>query len=163
VALGWSQSQLAQRLGWTPANFGPLVHGRRPCVNQATADRVAALYDSLSMTPPPCSTARERAAATRARAYAKRRRWLPPLAWDDDGLDDPDYCPEVQKDVALVHEGIDDAAIDRRMAGERLRLSRASKVELVRRWMASGRSLRECEEITGVNTERYREAEEGVA
>jgi transcriptional regulator with XRE-family HTH domain len=163
VALGWTQAQLARRIGWTPANFGDLVHGRR-AVNQSTADKVVALYEALSMTPPPQATQRERIGASRARNYAKARRWLPPLALDDERLDDPDYMPQVPKDVALVHEGVDEAAIERRMTGEKkLRLSRASKVELVRRWTASGRSLRECEEVTGINPYQYREDEQGVA
>lgn len=163
VALGWAQSQLARRIGWTPANFADLAHGRRQ-VNQSTADKVAALYEDLSMTPPPETTHRERISASRARRYAKARRWLPPLAWDDEGLDDPEYAPVVPKDGALVAEDVDEAGIIRRMNGEKLRLSRASKIELIRRWTASGRSLADCEEITGINTGQYREVEvEGVA
>jgi len=156
VALGWSQTKLAGHLGWTPANFAALTHGERP-VNQRTADKVVAMYEQLSMRRPPEGSHRDRIAASRARNYAKAHGWLPPLAWDDDGLDNPEYVPTVPKDKGLAHDGIDEAAIIRRMNGEKIRLSKASKVELLRQWKASGRSLNECERITGLNPDRYRQ------
>lgn len=158
VALGWTQAYIARQLGITPANFTPLAHGRRP-VTQGTADKVAALYDRMSMQHPPERNHHERIAASRARNTAKARGWLAPLAWDDEFLDDPDYQPQMPKDTGLCKvTELDEAAIDRRLHGDKkVRLSKADKVELVRRWLASGRSWSECEELTGVNVERFRE------
>lgn len=81
VALGWSQSKLARRLGIVPANFTPLVQYRR--VTVATAKAVADLYEHLAHVKPPETNQRERIAASRARNYAGARDWKPPLWWDD--------------------------------------------------------------------------------
>lgn len=74
VALGWTQTELAARIGWTVQNLGPLVHGQRWLVAQSTASLVAALFGELSMIPGP---------SIRARLLAQRRGWAPPLAWED--------------------------------------------------------------------------------
>lgn len=80
VALGYSQTSLAARLGWTTANLNVITLGNRSQVTRATAQLIAALYDELSMTP---------GTSARARSVAARRGWLPPLAWDDDTIDSP--------------------------------------------------------------------------
>lgn len=162
VALGWSQSKIAERLGILRSNFF-LARGTRD-VTVSTAREVKALYNELSMTLPPEEEWRDRIAASRARRYAKARGWLPPLALDDDQLDDPTYRPDSitpdEEDPAL-----DEIAIARRMEGDRsVRLTVEEKTELIESWIATGRSLAECERITGVNVHRYkRRNEEGVA
>ena len=83
IAIGWTQAHLAARLGVTPQNFW-FASGARPQVTAVTARAVRALYDELSMTPAP-----DGPGASRARQYAAARRWVPPLAWDDDRIDDP--------------------------------------------------------------------------
>lgn len=90
VALGWSQSKLADLLAVQRSNF------RLAGTMQTTAGRaraVAVLYDELSMRLPPETEHRDKIAASRARRYAADFGWLPPLALDDDRLDDPGYEP----------------------------------------------------------------------
>lgn len=96
MALGWSQTKLAERLGVTPSNFTHLPAGSRPYILAATARAVIQLYDELSMTRPPEATHRDRIAASRSRGYAKARRWVPPLAWDDEDLDNPTAHPRMR-------------------------------------------------------------------
>lgn len=57
-----------------------------------------------------------------------------------------------------VEDGIvDPIAIERRMAGDKsVPLTRAERVELVRRWRASGRALTACDQVAGLNARRYR-------
>jgi transcriptional regulator with XRE-family HTH domain len=154
VALGWSQSKIAERLGIARSNFH-LAKGTRPRVLAATAKAVAELYDELSMTIPPAETHRDKISVSRARRYAKQRHWLPPLALDDELLDDPTYkvgslLPDVDDST------LDEAAIYRRTHGDRnVRLTKDETAELVRRWQAAGRSLAECERVTGINAHRY--------
>lgn len=81
VAIGWTQADLAARIGWTLGNFNGLVHGRRD-VTVGTARLVADLYDRLSMRPGP---------SQRARNISARYGWAPPLAWDD--IDNPAEQP----------------------------------------------------------------------
>lgn len=91
VATGWSQARLARELGMTGANFGAMM--RRDQVTAGTAREVGDLYDRLWNQPPPEHDQRTRIAASRARRHAADRGWAPPLAWDDDLIDDPSATP----------------------------------------------------------------------
>jgi len=91
VATGWSQARLARLLGMTEANFGAVM--RRDQVTAGTARAVSQLYNRLWNQPPPEHDQRARIAASRARRYAADRGWAPPLAWDDDLIDDPSAAP----------------------------------------------------------------------
>jgi len=85
VAIGYTQSELCRRLGWLDSNGTRLFTGKAVTVRKATAEKVAALYDELAMLP---------GASQRARNHAARKRWAPPLAWDDDLIDDPNGRPD---------------------------------------------------------------------
>lgn len=143
VALGWSQAQLAERLGMARANFGKTLRAEH--VLKSTADRVRALFDELWDATPPASTHRQKIAVARSRRIAAERGWLPPLAWDDDTIDDPDAQPldnPVAGDEPDGHD-VDEIAVERLMHGT-LRLppnSRAPElVEAVTRLAAQGLS-----------------------
>ena len=91
VAVGWNQSQLAARLGMTRGNFGSLM--RRGQVTAHTEQAVSRLYDQLWDQAPTTDTPRTATIAEQARNYARARGWPPPLAWDDDIIDDPAAMP----------------------------------------------------------------------
>ncbi|MEN3123249.1 hypothetical protein [Janibacter sp. LM] len=94
VAIGWSMGELARRLDIRPSNIGATIHGHRE-VTVATATRARDLYDELWDTPAPPS-GRHGSVPTRARAYADRMGWVPPLAWDDETIDDPDLAGQLR-------------------------------------------------------------------
>lgn len=91
IAIGWTRTEIARGIGWSLANLGTMLHrGAEPWagfVEVRTAAAVSALYDRLSMHP---STGPHSA---RARAEARSNGWPPPLAWDDDEIDDPAAAP----------------------------------------------------------------------
>jgi hypothetical protein len=89
AALGYTQAYLIGRLGMAPTMTYKLWDERRGGVSAVTARKAAALYDELSMTPPPDTYGSER-----VRREAARRGWAPPLAWCDDTIDDPGAQPE---------------------------------------------------------------------
>jgi transcriptional regulator with XRE-family HTH domain len=91
VAMGWSQSKIAARLGVQPTNLGKTMNGDK--VHAATARAVRALYDELWDRQPPEVTHHDRVAASRARNHARTHDWVSPLAWDDDEIDDPQARP----------------------------------------------------------------------
>lgn len=91
MALGWSRQDFGARLGVT--NDAVREWMRNPRIEQDTHDRVVALYEELSMKLPPATTKGERIVVSRSRAYAARNGWPPPLAWDDDKLDEPKAKP----------------------------------------------------------------------
>lgn len=91
IATGWSQQRLAGRLGMLPGNFGDILN--REKVTASTARAVTGLYDELWDKPPAEGGHREKISASRARNYARKHGFVPPLAWDEDALDDPDAGP----------------------------------------------------------------------
>lgn len=153
VALGWSQSKIAQRLGIRPTN----LHLARGCpsTTYATALAVRALYDELSMQLPPELTHRDRIAANRARNYSRARGWLPPLALDEDRLDDPFYeIASVLPDVESADD-IDEVAVWRRLHGDKtVRLTKHEQALVVEQALAEGWSQADVERRTGLNPSR---------
>jgi hypothetical protein len=93
-ALGWSQRRLAELLDTQQVVVGKAARGKSQFVTVATARRVRDLYDHIWNQPPPSATRYERQSATNARRAAAERGWVPPLAWDDDTIDDPNAAPE---------------------------------------------------------------------
>lgn len=115
------------RLGWTFAHIiaagGSAIHRLDQLKNQEwVTERFAAAvhtaYEALSMTPGPSKYTAGRAA---------RAGWAPPLAWDDDTIDDPDAQP-VDSTRADV---IDEVAVHRALNGERVPLTTAERDRVI--------------------------------
>lgn len=76
-ALGWTEPQLCAEMGIRfPQAVRNWTHSET--VTTRTYDKVAALYERLSMTPPPAGKAAEY-----ARTVGRRNGFVPPLGWDD--------------------------------------------------------------------------------
>ena len=147
IALGWRHTDLREHTG---LNTGILLSQPGEWVTRTTHDTVAEVYDRLCMTPGPSAASRGRAA---------RLGYAPPLAWDDI---DHDIEPATTTDPGDADDAIDDAAVERRMAGDKtIALSPAVKGVLRDRWVASGRSIGELECVTGVNG--FRDYKRGAA
>lgn len=95
AALGWTQAKLAARLGMDASNISIAI--RATGVRADTARKVAALYEQAWDQPPPAVTPKEHAAAAKARENARARGWLPPMAWDDDEIDNPGVKPKPRR------------------------------------------------------------------
>ncbi len=65
----------------------------REHVRTGTAKAVQNLYDQLWNRPPAAADHRARISASGARRYAEAHGWPPPLAWDDELIDDPAAGP----------------------------------------------------------------------
>lgn len=133
VAIGWRYSDIAVRLDVVTARVGHLAAGRSATVHRDTAAAIAAIYDELSMTPGP---------SPRNRALAAGRQWAPPLAWDDERIDDPKALSRRSGGRKnRDSKALDEIAIERAMAGDRVHLTPAERVEAARRLSARGLSL----------------------
>lgn len=145
--MGWGHQAMQARCG---LRTHLLLTQQGRWVTRTTHDRIAALYDEIGMTPGPSETTRGR---------ARKRGYVGPLAWDD--IDhDPEPVDEVEDDDGLL----DEAAILRRMAGDKtVPLSQAERVEAVNRWFAQGGGWNEGERVMGINIEVYRTKGEGEA
>ncbi|MGI5245070.1 hypothetical protein [Dactylosporangium sp. CA-139066] len=130
-AIGWTVSAVGEAIGWTAQNFCNLVsRGSQPyaaMVLARTAAAVAALYERESMRPVAGP------AGDAARARAKSRGWLPPLAWDDDTIDDPDALPCILPPVDDSDPAADNRLIQQFAAGADVKLPWREKLEVVRR------------------------------
>ncbi len=139
VAVGWSQAKLARQLGVEGANLGRTMAS--PTVRSSTAVAVADLYDQIWNQLPPTATTADKVAYSRARRQAATRGWLPPLAWDDEDLDDPTGRPA----AAPAFEGdLDEVLIARIEAGHAPRVGTGNHtpefLEAIRQLAAQGLS-----------------------
>jgi hypothetical protein len=153
-ALGWSGSEIGKRIGrseeWTRHIES------RTAVSTKTALTVADLYERLCMTIP------DSPYAERVRDMARARGCLPPLAWDN--IDDPNERPRVVAQRYTPSTDLDPIAVERAMAGDRVRLTRAERFEVVTRLRRQGVSFLEIEARTVITKpERYIVREEGAA
>jgi hypothetical protein len=80
--LGWGFTDVARELGVSGSAVSNWT--RSPRVRRSTVALVSALYDRWSLTIGP-----NRKSAGKARIQG----WPPPLAWDDDEIDDPAASP----------------------------------------------------------------------
>jgi hypothetical protein len=121
--------------------------------------------------------------SSQTRARAARLGYKPPLAWDDDTIDDPtteDYAhipqPEYTKvlhpGISAAEQGnspdlIDEIAVEQAMTGRRVTLNRAETSEAITRLTAMGESAEEIGQRLGMsarNVVRFRaRAGESVA
>jgi hypothetical protein len=154
--LGWSRAVVGRRAGVSATNMTRLRNATT--VTTATAARIADVYDELSMSLPTGSAQ----AIANVQNLARRRGYLPPLAWDDDTIDDPDFSPRNRSPKNYyIHEQVDPVVVERVLAGDTyLHTTVAEKNEIMRRWKASGRSERSLCEATGWKDGRYGKASE---
>lgn len=90
MALGWDMKSLAPLIGAAPQ----MIHRWRiiESIYRHNHDRVARVYDQLSMRLPPTDTTAQKNTVTRIKSLATRNGYAPPLAWDN--IDDPNETPK---------------------------------------------------------------------
>lgn len=74
AAIGWSFPALEPHCGVRADNLARIARDERAWVYDSTAEQVDAMYWRLHMTP---------GGEEQCRARAARKRWAPPLSWDD--------------------------------------------------------------------------------
>lgn len=150
VAIGWSMDKIGAKVGLSHARISQIAIMKHPTMFEATALRVEAVYRELCMTP------LTGVWADVSRKRAKDRGWVPPLAWDDGTIDNPNVHPiGVTRDSRAKH-GLDEVAIQRRMAGDRdVHVHGEESAEVVRRLFAAGHSLTWIYRHTGLSGNRY--------
>lgn len=155
ACLGWSTAELSRRLGRHRSYLLKVLRNDR--LEPATVLTICRLYDELSMTLCTSPTAAQTA------DDARRRGWVPPLAWDDATIDDPAAEPVgVGLTGARARRRIDPMGpldlltVERILGGDwRAPASKATRCEVLRRWDALGRARNELARLTGWKPERY--------
>jgi hypothetical protein len=127
AAIGWPYHQLATRLDCSWQAVQQLALEANPLVHHLTANKVAAVYRTLCVTPGP---------SNRTRRQAKVKGWHTPIAWDN--IDDPAATPSVDCDLAQV---VDDVLVQRAVDGNPeavAALNPLERVEATRRLLRRG-------------------------
>lgn len=156
MALGWSLTEIQRSTGMTA--LGRCL--TRDLITARAARAVRGFYDThWDITPRSCDL-HAQAVIERTRARAVSAGWLPPLAWDDDAIDDPAAAPPAAAlrrvnsshrihvdDVGeLTEQGATWAELERRIGACRnsieVALIRAGRGELIgritsNRWVAA--------------------------
>jgi hypothetical protein len=149
LAMGWRHHDLDVRTGLDTERLLWRGHGWVPAAVHDVVDRV---YNTLSMTPGPCPLTRD---AARGAGYA------PPLAWDDDTIDNPAVLPNLHGDGGEL--GVDEAAVLRRIAGDHVTLTPAEAAEVVARMRRAGHTDAAITRITRLRTDRYAQLRRDLA
>lgn len=153
-ALGWTEEDIARRLGVSGARVGHLMNGYFPTLYPSTVESVARVYDELCMTVPEDPAPQRRGEVRvheRARRDAARRGYAPPLAFDN--IDDPDEQPArvTVRGNQRRKDDCDPVVVERVLAGDKtLRMTRAERVAVVRRARALGWTEGQIQERTGI-------------
>lgn len=129
IALGWSVLRLTRHSGIDRQVLDATLTGRD--VTAAHARAVRDLYNDLWDQTPEAATPGEARGITLAKRRAAQMSWAPPMAWDDDTIDDPNALPAHLDDASAETDDVDVVAVQRAVAGDRgARLTRAE------RWLA---------------------------
>ena len=135
VARGWSYQELSIQMG-----RGAVYrrHARRLAtapgrITHRTRLEVVALYERLWDQAPPAGSAYEHATVARMLRIAAASGWVPPLAWNDEDLDDPGAKPALRwlngrlVDAQPAKRAVDEIAVSVAVEGVRVPLTRQER------------------------------------
>jgi hypothetical protein len=164
AAIGYSFERIATLSdGCHKLNVRAIAYEERDWISSDYNESIKAVFDQLCMTPYAPRNGHERAGVTRIMKRATASGWAPPLAWDDETIDDPAAKPVGLTGRYIVGDYIDEAAVLRRMAGDRVTLTKDERIEVVRRLRAAQWTFGQIEEHTGLNVDRYIAREKAAA
>ncbi len=129
--MGWSASQVEMEAGLGRQTIDTVKRRPSGLVHRATSEAVMAVYDRLAV---------RRGGNQQAASCARRKGWPPPLAWDDDTIDDPAASPAHTAHVNRLNDAyVDETAVDVWMNGdETIPLTRAERLEVFRLLIHAG-------------------------
>ena len=94
AAIGWSLASQAEAVGLSHTAAEEIASGLRTSVMHSTHEAIRTLYQDRSKKAGPSGW---------VRAFAARRGWHGPLAWDD--IDDPNAQPEISEPYKPIPKG----------------------------------------------------------
>lgn len=119
-ALGHLNRVIVEESGISKDAVCALAAGTFTAIQVATDDAIRAAYDRLSMST---------GTSWKTRKLAEANGWAPPLAWDDDTIDDPNAAPQTDAVQPVATEGGNVAA--RWLMGESVILGPDSRKEVL--------------------------------
>lgn len=148
-ALGWSATDVAHTLGITQQSMSKILN-RPDQIYRSTALRIDAVYTSWEMSIPP-----DTPWTRRNRTTALKKGWLPPLAWED--IEAGIIADQGVSRTRIPPDRLDLVEVDTFLQYRDWKrpLSQSEKIEVVRRWLADGRSEASLCRLTGWRQGRY--------
>jgi hypothetical protein len=133
MVMGWSMTQQAALAGSHRGCFVRFLTVDR--VTAATHRKTKAIYDELWDLAPDPQTTGEKSSVARTKAYAARRGWLPPMAWDDMDTDitPPDPTAAHDLDDESDRDSGDQVLVEMAIAGSNVLLTSRQREEAVTR------------------------------
>lgn len=146
-AIGWPLQELAREMGRSK-NYLTKTLCEKGDLMLANAQAVDALYRRLEAQPGPSNSARVR---------ARSKGWVPPLGWDD--IESGILWVEPKRPSRPFLDRFDEEEIEYVLQYHDFTrpLNKFEKAEIVRRWIADGRSERSLCRLTGWREGRYRD------
>lgn len=95
-AIGYTAAELADKVDLCHDTVRQLINGSLDELIALRLGPICSTFERLQMTPAPPSVN-----ATRSILRAQRNGWHPPLAWDEDAIDDPNAQPRGAEHRAL--------------------------------------------------------------
>ena len=138
AAVGWAPADLSPLIGSTKSQILKWRSGKIGWVYAETADRIATVYNQVADAPTPSRY------ALKVQRCAERNGWHPPIAWDDDTIDDPNAKPYASAPV-----DIDEIAVEQACNGRRVNLTRAERLAAVATLTERGYSEKQISELLG--------------
>jgi len=133
--LGHFNWEIAELAGVSRDAVSYLAAGKWQTLSVECDDGIRAAYDRLSMRA---------GASARTRSWAARMGWVPPLAWDDDTIDDPAAVPDLGEKVPRFaelaengHELEQRHGYTREQAAERLGVTKNALQKAMERYRAA--------------------------
>lgn len=105
-ALGWTCVDMGREVGVSKESIARMMRGDFQLVTPPVLKRVKTVYARLSMTVPTDNQSAQRGLCRiheRARRDAARRGYVPPLAWDDESIDNPAATPDTGAEPKRVN------------------------------------------------------------
>lgn len=85
LAIGWTHDLISEHANLPAKKTALVLNQAGDWIARSTHDAIVRAYDALSMTPGPSTLNRKR---------AERVGYAPPLAWDEESIDDPAAAPD---------------------------------------------------------------------
>lgn len=140
-ALGHFNREIALVAGVSRDTIGYLAAGKWLTLRVSADDGIRAAYDQMSMRA---------GTSWKTRGLAVRSGWVPPLAWDEDTIDDPSAEPV--RDLVQVDDDedfVDPVAVQRFVAGAPVDVTDAEWLVALKECVARGMSYPQVDELRG--------------
>lgn len=146
MTLGYSSSEIGAGAGLSRHAIHQVMRERATRVYRTNAAAIAAFYDQHWDKPAP-----ESFASNYVQRLAAKRGYAPPLAWDDDTIEDPKAKPNVTAGEEVIDWQAIERAIKHSVKGSRVKLTKRERQAAIQTMALRGATATEIARRLGVS------------